>query len=179
MTRKEFGRAVFKILAFNDIEVNEAKNDALYDLMKDDFGHDEFTEICAKIVKYETLYGRYPTPQTFYKYQISKKQIDDAILTERFSNFWVTVSSGLESRLSTLTDDDFTGIEHKTLIAFGGFRDLYFQVNREDGYARSVASFKKDMERFFYDNYAAAETIALIENKKLKSLVDNVVNSIG
>ena len=53
-----FNRYLSSILIFRDIPIDEEKNKAFYELMKNDFTQDEFSKICERICKEEELFGK-------------------------------------------------------------------------------------------------------------------------
>lgn len=61
-----FNKCMNTLLTFASVSVDENKNRAWYQLMKNDFTDSEFSRICNDICKTESLYGRYPDPKLFY-----------------------------------------------------------------------------------------------------------------
>ena len=84
-----FNRCMNTILTFAGIPVDEIKNKAWYNLMKNDFIDSEFSRICEDVCKTETLYGRYPEPKLFYsryeqfKDKEEKPKTDIALLEQK------------------------------------------------------------------------------------------------
>ncbi|MBO7713051.1 MAG: hypothetical protein J6S85_05745 [Methanobrevibacter sp.] len=87
-----FNRCMNTLLTFAGIPVDEVKNNAWYNLMKNDFSDSEFSRICEDVCKTETLYGRYPEPKLFYsRYEQFKDKeelpkLDIALLEQQRKN---------------------------------------------------------------------------------------------
>lgn len=79
LDKKVFLNCLGIILATHDIEPKEITTKSLYELLKNDFTNEEFSKACMDICKEEALYGKYPTPNMFYK---RKKQEQNNILVE-------------------------------------------------------------------------------------------------
>lgn len=66
MDKDIFLRGYAGLAVFTGVEVSETALKAAFNLMKDDFGNEEFLRICEDIAKTENLYGRLPIPKLFY-----------------------------------------------------------------------------------------------------------------
>lgn len=79
LDKKVFADCLGMILITNDIKTKDITTKSLYELLKNDFNNEEFSKVCLEICKEEALYGKYPTPNMFYKH---KKKEKDTILVE-------------------------------------------------------------------------------------------------
>lgn len=77
-----FNKCMNTLLTFANVPVDEHKNKAWYNLMKNDFTDKEFSKICNDICKTEFLFGRYPEPKLFYDRYNQYKEPDMIIEDE-------------------------------------------------------------------------------------------------
>lgn len=181
MDMSKFKKAMSRLVTIKNIEINKAMNDALYELMQDDFTDEEFEGLCVYIVKHENLYNKYPDPTLFYKHKQKKpspKQIEDARVMSEFVEFFDELVENLTSRCSAYSGVGLNGLQKRTLQAFGGFNDLWRSVNRDDGYARSISSLKRDMQQFYLDNYRN-DQILQIADKYFTSVIVDITKKIA
>ena len=171
LVQESFVRSIVILVTALQVPVDKETNHIYYNLIKDDFDDKEFESICVRIAKEENTYNKYPAIHLFYKNKPTKGVIEDAEIKTAFSLFFDKLGTELEKSFTAYCGTELIGLQAKTLRSFGGFKDLWYSVHKEDGYARSIASIKREMEKFFYDNWNAENILSLADGK-MKELIE-------
>lgn len=165
---------MFSLCTIHEIDYKDEQNDALYQLIKNDFTDEEFEKIACEICKNENLFGKYPKPFLFYRNKPKSKDVKKAKMVQAFTAFWEKLSSELNKKVTHWRGEGLSELGTLTLSAFGGLTHIYMQVNRHDEYSKSIIALKREMETFFYDNYTADKVMQLQENTKELELTKNI-----
>lgn len=103
LTYDNFKKCINAICFINGVEIDEHRNKAFYELIKNDFDNVLFGEICRDICKNENLFGKYPTPNMFY---FRKKESEKTIFIEEGSFYLDNTIPAYKTVLACLTDEE-------------------------------------------------------------------------
>jgi hypothetical protein len=168
------------ILLTHDIESDENRTKALYELMKNDFTDDEFQKASERICKAETLFNKYPTPPMFYKQKATR---DDKCFVE-CQKFLDKVEDYLTlgfvpSDWKQEFIDSLTETEGSVLQTFGGISTLWTDCHRDD-MPRSISNILKDLRSVFNDLWTATDKVdyPLLEEKGDPEMIEKTRNML-
>jgi hypothetical protein len=162
------------ILLTHDIESDENRTKALYELMKNDFTDDEFQKASERICKEETLYNKYPTPPMFYKQKATREEkctIECQKFLDKVEDYLTLGFVPSDWKQEFI--DGLTEAEGSVLQTFGGISALWTDCHRDD-MPRSVSNILKDLRTVFNDLWTATDKIdyPLLEEKGEPEMIE-------
>ena len=178
LNRIIFNRCMSFILMTHEVQIDEEKNNAFYNLMKNDFTDDEFQKVCEHICKNEILYNKYPTPPLFYKQKATKEdksKIQCQMFLEKVEDYLSLDFVPMDWKKDFIKS--LTKTEGKVLQSFGGISVLWTDCHRDEK-SRSLSNVLRDLKQCFMDTCKLEDKVdyLALEQKVDSVMVGNVNN---
>lgn len=165
LNKKIFMTKTIQIAELKGLNLSENYAKSMYNLIKDDFTDEEFTQICNFILKNEELYNKMPEPRHFYKHKTQPKQISSE---EEASVQWEMANGICEGKTNSLTN--------KILDSMGdNYGSWRWRMNPEHPHHTPANWLRKE----FIERYTAAingEQIIYVERERARNNLLNDSN---